>query len=225
MKKIRYIYIWIIKRSHNRLRSISAHPRNASKKTRWIGFTTIPFSKGTTPPYDAYTAFTRPLHEQEYFVRHPEWRHDWSLQAIPDPCDPNPIRIAFLACLMDEMVTAFNIRLDWGIRRGRCHLKRYNKCQATRLADAALIHEKLPWVNRVPGLETEISFIRNRAAASKVFHKRNIIAHTGHLYSMYLNGPTMTFTAAVKYASQRLINLPNMAENSVVGGLRQNLVQ
>lgn len=43
----------------------------------------------------------------------------WSLQSIPDPHDPDPIRYAMLASIVEELVEAFNFRLKHGQRRNR----------------------------------------------------------------------------------------------------------
>lgn len=42
--------------------------------------------------------------ETEYFW----YQRRWSLDSIPDPRDPDPIRYAVLACLVEELVVAFN---------------------------------------------------------------------------------------------------------------------
>lgn len=50
------------------------------------------------------------------------WYHTgqkWSLSSIPDPCDPNPVRYAMLASIVEELVKAFNWRLKHGARRNR----------------------------------------------------------------------------------------------------------
>jgi len=41
----------------------------------------------------------------------------WSLCLIPDPCDPDPVRYAMLASIVEELVRAFNWRLKHGQRR------------------------------------------------------------------------------------------------------------
>ncbi|EEH11521.1 conserved hypothetical protein [Histoplasma capsulatum G186AR] len=54
-------------------------------------------------------------YEVEYFWYHSE--HSWQLERIPDPKDPDPIRYAILACLVESMPEAFNFKLSKGMRR------------------------------------------------------------------------------------------------------------
>lgn len=60
--------------------------------------------------------------ECEYFFRRTGKK--WALQSIPDPRDPDPIRYAMLASIVDELVDAFNYRLKHGMRRNRKHVHR-----------------------------------------------------------------------------------------------------
>jgi len=53
--------------------------------------------------------------ECEYIWKRPGRK--WSLYSIPDPCDPDPIRYAILASIVEELVKAFNWRLQHGQRR------------------------------------------------------------------------------------------------------------
>jgi hypothetical protein len=48
----------------------------------------------------------------------------WSLCSIPDPLDPDPIRYAMLASIVEELVRAFNWRLQHGQRRNRKNVER-----------------------------------------------------------------------------------------------------
>lgn len=48
----------------------------------------------------------------------------WSLCSIPDPHDPDPIRYAMLASIVEELVSAFNWRLRHGQRRDRKDVRR-----------------------------------------------------------------------------------------------------
>jgi hypothetical protein len=54
-------------------------------------------------------------YECEYFFFHKQ--RSWHLVAIPDPMDPDPIRYAILASMVDALVDAFNWRLELGLRR------------------------------------------------------------------------------------------------------------
>lgn len=48
----------------------------------------------------------------------------WSLHSIPDPCDPDPVPYAMLASIVEELVKAFNWRLQHGQRRNGKHIRR-----------------------------------------------------------------------------------------------------
>ncbi|RDL35156.1 Uncharacterized protein BP5553_07087 [Venustampulla echinocandica] len=55
------------------------------------------------------------------------WRQlgrKWSLHSIPDPCDPDPVRYAMLASTVEELVRAFNWRLQHGQRRNGRNVRR-----------------------------------------------------------------------------------------------------
>lgn len=53
--------------------------------------------------------------ECEYMWHRPGQK--WSLGSIPDPRDPDPVRYAMLASIVEELVKAFNRRLQHGLRR------------------------------------------------------------------------------------------------------------
>ncbi|KXG46670.1 uncharacterized protein PGRI_055260 [Penicillium griseofulvum] len=53
--------------------------------------------------------------EVEYFGY--QSRRRWSLDRIPDPCDPDPVRYAILASITEELAKGFNWRLSLGMRR------------------------------------------------------------------------------------------------------------
>lgn len=52
-------------------------------------------------------------YETEYFFH----RSDWKLQNIPDPKDPDPIRYAVIACIVEELHESVNWKLSLGLRR------------------------------------------------------------------------------------------------------------
>lgn len=54
-------------------------------------------------------------YEAQYFYSHPE--PEWRLENVPDPKDPDPIRYAILAGLVEMMAVAFNDRLELGLPR------------------------------------------------------------------------------------------------------------
>ncbi|RFU23898.1 hypothetical protein B7463_g12439, partial [Scytalidium lignicola] len=60
--------------------------------------------------------------ECEYMWRQPSRK--WSLISIPDPRDPDPVRYAMLASIVEELVKAFNWRLQHGARRDGTFVRR-----------------------------------------------------------------------------------------------------
>jgi hypothetical protein len=48
----------------------------------------------------------------------------WALRSVPDPRDPDPLRYAMLASIVEELVKAFNWRLQHGMRRNGKHVRR-----------------------------------------------------------------------------------------------------
>ncbi|TVY86967.1 hypothetical protein LAWI1_G006883 [Lachnellula willkommii] len=60
--------------------------------------------------------------ECEYMWRQPGRK--WVLRSIPDPHDPDPIRYAMLASIVEELVKAFNWRLQHGQRRNGKNVRR-----------------------------------------------------------------------------------------------------
>ncbi|TGO71328.1 hypothetical protein BELL_0592g00070 [Botrytis elliptica] len=63
--------------------------------------------------------------ETEYLWR--QWTKKWSLSSIPDPEDPDPVRCAIVACIVEELVRAFNWRLVLGMRHDGKHIRRKNE--------------------------------------------------------------------------------------------------
>jgi|SRR5438034_3574815 hypothetical protein len=130
--------------------------------------------------------------ETEYF-----WyqdRRNWVLQTIEDPRDPDPVRYAILACLVEELVKAFNWRLSLGMRRNRQHLHR----AADDDPYPSFTPEILPpWTKDVPPIDPaqtvdlpstmvdpQGKLILEDGGTSQVFAKRNIITDIGWLYTI-----------------------------------------
>lgn len=130
--------------------------------------------------------------ETEYFWYRAQSR--WALHSIPDPRDPDPVRYAILACLVEELVCAFNWRLGLGMRRNHKH--QYRK----RASDpyAPFVPEIVPdWMNHVPPIEQQMlaglpsklvdsegRLVLEQGGLNKVFVKRNIITNVGWLYTI-----------------------------------------
>lgn len=58
-------------------------------------------------------------YESDYFFYHTE--NSWQLSQVPDPRDTDPIRYAVLASLVEALVSAFNWKLEQGLRRDGTH--------------------------------------------------------------------------------------------------------
>ncbi|KAJ5915762.1 hypothetical protein N7454_010903 [Penicillium verhagenii] len=58
--------------------------------------------------------------EIQYFFKRPHWK----LQSIPDPKDPDPLRYAIVASIVEELYDAVNWRLSLGLRRNGKHIYR-----------------------------------------------------------------------------------------------------
>lgn len=128
--------------------------------------------------------------ETEYFW----YQRRWALHRIPDPADPDPIRYAILACLVEELVTAFNWRLSLGLRRDHNHVLR------ERDEDPYPPYEPVSgpaWTKDVPPIPQEClahlqsEFVRDgrqlvleERGVSEVFAKRNIVTNVGWLYTI-----------------------------------------
>ncbi|KAJ7187155.1 hypothetical protein C8R46DRAFT_285219 [Mycena filopes] len=61
-----------------------------------------------------YNANEMMLDSQYMFHRQAHWR----LADMPDPQDPDPVRYAILASLMEDLVDSFNYKIKMGLRRG-----------------------------------------------------------------------------------------------------------
>lgn len=116
--------------------------------------------------------------ESSYF-----WRHrDWSMQDIPDPRDPDPVRYAMLASLVEEMVEAFNYKIGLGLRRG---IEIYRSDYHALAREENKPFEVCPeWALRVPALGDLVNFGREGDQGTPTFRKRNIIADASQLHNI-----------------------------------------
>ncbi|KAF7596202.1 hypothetical protein BBP40_002734 [Aspergillus hancockii] len=128
--------------------------------------------------------------ETEYFWYQPKW----SLQGICDPQDTDPVRYAILACLVEELVVAFNWRLSLGLRRDRNHILRETG------QDSFPSYTSLTgptWTLSVPAItpqdmETfppeyisdDHKLVLEEDGLNKVFARRNIVTNVGWLYTI-----------------------------------------
>ncbi|EUC67363.1 DNA-binding protein, putative [Rhizoctonia solani AG-3 Rhs1AP] len=104
--------------------------------------------------------------ESQYF-----WRHnDWAIHDIPDPRDPDPVRYAMLASIVEELVDAFNYKVGLGLRRGAAI---YDRAAANEEAPSFEVCPE--WASQVLGLDNLINFCQEGDQGMPAFRKRNII--------------------------------------------------
>lgn len=129
--------------------------------------------------------------ETEYFF----FRPDWKLKDIPDPKDPDPLRYAVIASIVEELHEAVNWRLSLGLRRDRTHVYREDDHDPW----PPFTSEELPsWTSCVPpinrdllkvsvpaeSLDAEGNLVLEENGKSQNFARRNIITNTGWLYTI-----------------------------------------
>lgn len=129
--------------------------------------------------------------ETEYFFFRPEWK----LKDIPDPQDPDPLRYAVIASIVEELHEAVNWRLSLGLRRNRAHVYREDDSDPW----PPFTPEELPsWTIRVPPIDKEIlkesvppesldaegNLVLEENGKGQNFARRNIISNTGWLYTI-----------------------------------------
>ncbi|KAG6261736.1 hypothetical protein E4U49_003674 [Claviceps purpurea] len=111
-------------------------------------------------------------YESDYFFYHTE--NSWQLSQIPDPRDRDPIRYAILASLVEALVSAFNWKLQQGLRRDGTHVGD-NK--------TANLQTRPNWTADVQPLPEKLRLRKSQAdSADPEFLRRNIDAPTGYLY-------------------------------------------
>jgi hypothetical protein len=113
--------------------------------------------------------------ESAYF-----WRHsDWPIKDIPDPQDPDPVRYAVLASLVEELVDAFNFKIERGLRRG---VEIYDSDHTALAQEENKPLEVCPaWAMQAPGLPQEVNFGRVGDGSMPAFRRRDIIADASQL--------------------------------------------
>ena len=86
-----------------------------------ISFALSLFSKlpSMPPRRRPKVSLSRPVFERG-FATHTH--QDWKLQDIPDLVDPDPLRYAIVAPIVDDLHEAGNWRLSLGLRRNREHM-------------------------------------------------------------------------------------------------------
>ncbi|KAJ5106150.1 hypothetical protein N7456_002825 [Penicillium angulare] len=143
--------------------------------------------------YDLHLADHYPLMgwETEYFFNQPGWK----LQDIPDPKDPDPLRYAIVASIVEELHDAVNWRLSLGLRRNEEHIYREEDGDPW----PPFTPEELPsWTRKVApidkdllrlsvppeSLDTDGNLVLETGGKALNFARRNIITNTGWLYTI-----------------------------------------
>lgn len=116
--------------------------------------------------------------ESDYFWRRAHWR----IKDVPDPKDPNPLRYAILASLLETMVEAYNWKIKRGLRRG-VGVTGKEQDEAFRQDPNQPYDEAPSWASLVPPVEEWTSFLEDRAIHnySAPFSKRHISANPSQL--------------------------------------------
>ncbi|TEY83987.1 hypothetical protein BOTCAL_0023g00060 [Botryotinia calthae] len=125
--------------------------------------------------------------ETEYFWY--QSTEKWSLSSIPDPKDSDPIRYAVVACIVEELVHAFNWRLALGMRRSGEHIRRKNEGDPYPPYTHVVGPE---WTSSVPPIKPDMlrelpsemvtedgKLVLEERGCDENFEKRNIITNVG----------------------------------------------
>lgn len=127
--------------------------------------------------------------ETEYFW----YQRRWSLLSIRDPLDPDPVRYAMLACILEELVVAFNWRLSLGMRRDRNHIFRESGSDPWppyTPMEGPLWTSSVPTIpaNVLQGLPLDYvdgdKLVLETGGLSEVFDNRNIVTNVGWFYTI-----------------------------------------
>lgn len=127
--------------------------------------------------------------ETEYF-----WHQSgWMLESVPDPHDNDPIRYAIIACLIEELVVAFNWRMSLGLRRNRKNIVRETSEDPYPPYEPVMAPV---WTKLVPAISAtdlkrlspeyvdKAKLVLENEGSNKIFARRNIITNVGWLYTI-----------------------------------------
>ncbi|KIM38599.1 hypothetical protein M413DRAFT_447801 [Hebeloma cylindrosporum] len=116
--------------------------------------------------------------EGDYFFR----RAGWRTKDIPDPKDPNPLRYAILASLVESMVESFNYKISKGLRR-EMRMTTSEENHALYMDPNKPFEQAPSWTSHVPPLEEWTSFLEDRVIVieNTPFCKRRICADANQL--------------------------------------------
>ncbi|TGO25168.1 hypothetical protein BPAE_0086g00330 [Botrytis paeoniae] len=130
--------------------------------------------------------------ETEYFWY--QSTEKWSLSSIPDPKDTDPVRYAVIACIVEELVRAFNWRLALGMRRNGKHIRRKNESDPCPPYTPVVGPD---WTRSVPPIEQDMlkelpsemvtesgKLVLEKRGCDETFEKRNVITNVGWFYTV-----------------------------------------
>ncbi|ESZ91175.1 DNA-binding protein [Sclerotinia borealis F-4128] len=130
--------------------------------------------------------------ETEYCWRH--YEKNWTLSSIPDPKDPDPVRYAIVACIVEELVNSFNWRLALGMRRNGENIRRQKNGDPWPPYTPVVGPD---WTRSVPPIEPFMlqdlpsdmvsesgKLILEERGCDEGFAKRNIVTNVGWWYTV-----------------------------------------
>lgn len=120
------------------------------------------------------------IQEVTYFFYRDSSR--WSIFNIPDPKDPDPIRYAILAALVETLAEAFNWRIHLGLLRDGERVE--TRPLPSRVLDK---REVVPdWVAQVPPVSESFVLLTNGEVeelnVGNFFKKRNLVSNTAEFF-------------------------------------------
>ncbi|KAE8346432.1 hypothetical protein BDV24DRAFT_158667 [Aspergillus arachidicola] len=84
----------------------------------------VPIRRARDTPIRSMYRLYEAMAAGEYYAIPPEveyfwYQRSWILCRVPDPRDPDPVRYAILASIIEELAKTFNWRLSLGMRRDK----------------------------------------------------------------------------------------------------------
>lgn len=106
----------------------------------------------------------------------------WSIRNIPDPKDPDPVRYAILAALVETLAEAFNWRIHLGL------LRNGERVETRPLPSEVLDQRELvpDWAAKLPAIdETSVLFTPEEVEelnVGKFFKKHNLVSNAAEFF-------------------------------------------
>lgn len=106
----------------------------------------------------------------------------WSIRNIPDPKDPNPIRYAILAALVETMAEAFNWRIHLGLLRDGQHVG-IRPLPSEVLDQRELVPD---WAAQLPAIDKSFVLFTpeevEELSVGRFFKKRNLVSNAAEFF-------------------------------------------